>query len=110
MRDNLIKRLRNPAFFTETSERNLMNEAADALEEWEKETKKHLILALSVEAGVIRVMKERDEALAKLDKAVEALHFYADFHEVPNDGPWGADNLDFGRTARNTLLKLERSE
>ncbi|CAB4151874.1 hypothetical protein UFOVP589_42 [uncultured Caudovirales phage] len=37
MRNNLIKRLRNPAFFTETSERNLMNEAADALEEVIKE-------------------------------------------------------------------------
>ena len=110
MRNNLIKRLRNPAFFTETSERNLMNEAADALEQYEKEKAQNLILALSVEAGVIRIMKEGVETLAKLDKAVKALRYYADFYEVPNDGPWGAFSEDFGRTARNALLELEESK
>lgn len=83
MRNNLIKRLRNPAFFTETSERNLMNEAADALEEWEKETKKHLTIALSIEAGVIRIMKERDEALDKLAHMTELRDDYkALYHEA----------------------------
>ena len=83
MQNNLIKRLRNPAFFTETSERNLMNEAADALEEWEKETAQNLMLALSIEAGVIRIMKERDEALAKLaDMTEECKDYKALYYEA----------------------------
>lgn len=82
MRNNLIKRLRNPAFFTETSERNLMNEAADELEQWEEETKKHLILALSIEAGLIRVIKERDEALAKLAHMTELRDDYKALYQL----------------------------
>jgi hypothetical protein len=33
MNDDLVKRLRNPPFGTETSERNVMNEAADRIEQ-----------------------------------------------------------------------------
>jgi hypothetical protein len=44
---------------------------------------------------------------AKLAKAVEALHFYADFFEVPNDGPWGSGSTDFGQKAKAALTELE---
>lgn len=33
----------------------------------------------------------------------EALHFYADNHQNPNDGPWGAASDDYGDTARAAL-------
>jgi hypothetical protein len=32
-----------------------------------------------------------------------ALHFYADEHEYPSDGPWGVNSDDFGKVARATL-------
>ena len=35
MSDDLVKRLRNPPFGTETSERNVMHEAADRIEKLE---------------------------------------------------------------------------
>ena len=71
MRSNLIKRLRDPAFFTETSERNLMNEAADALEVLVKERDDAIIKQAEweIEAKTLR---------AKLAKAIEALQFYGD--------------------------------
>lgn len=47
---------------------------------------------------------------AKLAKAVEALHFYADFYEAPNDGPWGVNSDDFGTKARAVLVELEKTE
>jgi hypothetical protein len=46
-------------------------------------------------------------AVDKLNKAVEALTFYADFHENPNDGPWGVSSQDFGKHARTTLAEIE---
>jgi Lar family restriction alleviation protein len=49
------------------------------------------------------------EANDKLVKAVEALTFYADFHENPNDGPWGVSSQDFGKHARATLAEIESS-
>jgi hypothetical protein len=49
------------------------------------------------------------ECEARLGKAVEALTFYADFHENPNDGPWGVSSQDFGKHARTTLTEIESS-
>ena len=43
----------------------------------------------------------------RLSKAVEALHFYSDFHQAPNDGPWGVNSYDFGTKARAVLAELE---
>ena len=45
MSDDLVKRLRNPVFGTETTERNLMSSAADRIEELEAK------LAKAVEIG-----------------------------------------------------------
>lgn len=39
----------------------------------------------------------------RLWEAREALHFYADFHENPNDGPWGVNSQDFGKAAQAFL-------
>lgn len=64
-------------------------------------------------SGYTRLLNEklrgewRNELEAKLVKAVEALHFYADFHEVPNDGPWGFGSTDFGKKAKAALAELE---
>jgi hypothetical protein len=46
---------------------------------------------------------ERDAALARVAVMEEALHFYADFCETPNDGPWGVGSTDFGSVARAAL-------
>ena len=90
MSDDLVKRLRDPAFGTETTERNLMDKSADRIKELE----------------------------AKLAKAVEALYFYAD-GEWPQDYPGGVlyasgddtpefkTHLDYGDKARATLAELK---
>lgn len=44
-----------------------------------------------------------DAAEAERVRVVEALHFYADFYENPNDGPWGINSEDFGKVARTAL-------
>ena len=59
-------------------------------------------------AGLLKVRAEAAEA--KLAKAVEALHFYADFYEAPNDGPWGINSDDFGNRALAVLAELEGKE
>jgi hypothetical protein len=87
MSDNLVKRLRNPAFGTETTERTLMNTAADRIEELEAENKLlNEQMAAIEEHGnemlnalpdcLMRLavaLVENDELEAKLAKAVEAL-------------------------------------
>ena len=63
MSNDLVKRLRDPAFGTETTERNLMNSAADRIEEL-------CVLHREYE----KILTERIQQLeAKLSKAVEAL-------------------------------------
>jgi uncharacterized protein (UPF0147 family) len=57
MVDNLVKRLRDPAFGTETTERNLMSAAADRIEQ---------LAAIN------------EELEAKLAKAVEAIEIMQD--------------------------------
>lgn len=42
-------------------------------------------------------------AEADASRLRQALAFYADFHENPNDGPWGVSSEDFGRVARAAL-------
>jgi hypothetical protein len=46
---------------------------------------------------------ERGVALARVQVLEDALHFYADFHENPNDGPWGVGSTDFGAIALASL-------
>ena len=41
--------------------------------------------------------------LPEVAAMVEALHFYADFYENPNEGPWGVNSEDFGKVARTAL-------
>lgn len=41
--------------------------------------------------------------LPEVEAMVKALHFYADFHENPSDGPWGINSDDFGKVARTAL-------
>lgn len=67
---------------------------------------------------IIAQAAEIDRLTYKLDDAVsvmrcpevmalaEALHYYADFHENPNDGPWGLASDDYGKVAREALIKL----
>ena len=45
MSDDLVKRLRDPAFGTETTERNLMSKAADRIEELEAKLAKAVEVA-----------------------------------------------------------------
>jgi hypothetical protein len=44
-----------------------------------------------------------ESLVQRLDEARGVLHFYADFHENPNDGPWGINSQDFGEAARAFL-------
>ena len=128
MTDDLVKRLRDPAFGTETSERNLMASAADRIEALTAQLESTLRdrkLILEERDRTFALMLARAEkaeaewrkyeaawmtaegrlADAEADNARlrEALHFYADFYEAPNDGPWGVNSSDFGRTARAAL-------
>ena len=59
------------------------------------------------------LLKEAKVSLERLERAEtverernrlwKALRYYADFHEDPNDGPWGANSQDFGKVARAAL-------
>ena len=42
---------------------------------------------------------------AQVERLTGALRFYADFHENPNDGPWGINSQDFGKEARAALTE-----
>ncbi len=42
---------------------------------------------------------------AQVERLTGALRFYADFHENPNDGPWGINSQDFGKEARTALTE-----
>jgi len=46
---------------------------------------------------LLRELADENERLRK------ALHFYADFYEWPDDGPWGINSDDFGDIARHAL-------
>ena len=46
--------------------------------------------------------------VTQLAKAKEALRFYADPHERPNEGPWGALSDDWGKRAAETLAALQQ--
>ena len=43
------------------------------------------------------------------DQLVAALRFYAEEHQNPNEGPWGANSIDFGDIARAALASVEPS-
>ena len=38
----------------------------------------------------------------------EALEYYGDEHQWPNEGPWGANSTDFGARARNALAQVAK--
>ena len=42
---------------------------------------------------------------AQNERLTGSLRFYADFHENPNDGPWGVNSQDFGKEARAALTE-----
>jgi hypothetical protein len=43
--------------------------------------------------------KVLDENNGRIEQLEAALHFYADNHKRPNEGPWGASSNDFGKVA-----------
>ena len=49
------------------------------------------------------IKAEMDRLTAENERLRAALHYYADFHENPNDGPWGMQSDDFGNVARAAL-------
>lgn len=51
----------------------------------------------------LRGLPIQQEAADEIERLREALHFYADAHKYPNDGPWGVNSDDFGRVARAAL-------
>ena len=73
MSDDLVKRLRDPEFGTETTERNLMNSAADRIEELEAALPEQIEWVKRL-ADDLNSAEGREARLeAKLAKAVEAL-------------------------------------
>ncbi len=64
-------------------------------------------------ADELRQVRARAEAAeaelatlrAQVERLTGALRFYADFHENPNDGPWGINSQDFGKEARAALTE-----
>ena len=56
------------------------------------------------EAKVSLERLERAETVEReRDRLWKALRYYAEFHEDPNDGPWGIHSDDFGAIARAAL-------
>ena len=64
-------------------------------------------------ADELRQVRARAEAAeaanatlrAQNERLTGSLRFYADFHENPNDGPWGVNSQDFGKEARAALTE-----
>jgi len=88
-------------------ETDLTDCAADRIEGLEERNKELTLQLLATSGQVADALDKAVVAEAKLAKAVEALHFYADFHEDPNGGPWGINSDDFGTKARAVLAELE---
>jgi chromosome segregation ATPase len=103
-------------------------EAEAYAEELEKQLNICRMAQVVMDNGIAEVEKERDdyafkladanntysemhvalsEANDKLEKAVEALRFYAD---LSIDGPWHLPSEDYGKRARATLAEIESSE
>jgi hypothetical protein len=108
MSDNLVKRLRDPALGIETTERNLMNSAADLIEaldktckEWAEVSQRNYQRAKEAEAKLrdmalelIAVNEGADAAEAKLAKALEALEVFSDDRNWFDVRDAGADPYD----------------
>ena len=110
----LIARLREP-WFTNGCER-YQRDAADRIEALTKERDAADDLAKAAFAdGASNNIRLAETSYrvkwleAKLEKAVEALRFYAWENEMrlPSDGPWGAGSTDFGKVARATLAEIK---
>ena len=56
---------------------------------------------LETERGTLRGMY--NVATQRNQQLEAALHFYADDHEYPSDGPWGINSDDFGNAARAAI-------
>ena len=56
---------------------------------------------LEAERGTLRGMY--NVATQRNQQLEAALHFYADDHEYPSDGPWGINSDDFGNAARAAI-------
>lgn len=78
---DIVKRLRDPAFGTETSERNLMNQAADRIAQLEaalrelleaddnlRELMPRWVSEALIEGALIRVRTAKDKARAALEE------------------------------------------
>ena len=58
----------------------------------------------TISATLADTTADRIEQLtAERDRLRRALHYYADFHSAPSDGPWGVNSDDFGAEARAAL-------
>ena len=55
--------------------------------------------------GYAQAMHDIKRLQAQVERLTGALRFYADFHENPNDGPWGINSQDFGKEARAALTE-----
>ena len=55
--------------------------------------------------GYAQAMHDIKRLKAQVERLTGALRFYADFHENPNDGPWGINSQDFGKEARAALTE-----
>ena len=63
------------------------------------------VLARDMEARAEAAEAELTTLRAQVERLTGALRFYADFHENPNDGPWGINSQDFGKEARAALTE-----
>lgn len=94
-------------FWKWLGERDLQPDGPDV--EWSD-----IIVALTEHEANAYDIAEKAEARAtaaeaQLAKAKEALRFYADPHERPNEGPWGALSDDWGKRAAETLAALQQA-
>lgn len=90
MSKDLVKRLRDPAFGTETTERNLMSSAADRIEEleaklaeveasiqaWIDAAVEQQVRRKRAEERVVEVTEDRDDALIALASTRKQLERY----------------------------------
>jgi len=102
MDNELIERLKNITSLTLADMRNpekigimlaAINDAIQRIEELEK-------MAVKTVSAFDHMLDEKDRRIEELEAA---LHYYADDHKNPNEGPWGNRSDDFGDVARAAL-------
>lgn len=82
--------------------------AADVLHDHQQQLDMDGVMVGVSRQAVDEVLAELATLRAENELMREALEYYGDEHQWPNEGPWGANSTDFGARARNALAQVAK--